>query len=305
MKSLHTHKFTVFTPTFNRKELLKPLYQSLKQQTFKDFEWLIVDDGSTDDTESLIFDWIKENLIPIRYFKQKNQGKHMAINLGVQQAKGEFFLIIDSDDYCVNDALERFVFYWNNIPEEKRNEFAGIMSNCKDVNGNIIGSELTCPIIDASIIDAYHKFKIRGDKCGFYLTEILKKYPFPIIDNEKFLTEALIWNRIGLKYKILFVNEKLFTKNYQSNGLSDLSLKLRVKNPLGAILYYQEFLSLPVSFKWKMRNFINYLRFSFHAKKNIFKQISLLNNLWLKLISPVFVIISYFIYKLDVQKIKI
>lgn len=304
MNKKYQYQFTIFTPTFNRKRLLIKVYESLKIQSFKNFEWVIVDDGSTDNTEKLTKCWIKENLIPIRYFKQTNQGKHVAINLGVKQAKGEFFLIIDSDDYCVYNALEKLVFYWNKIPEEEIERFTGIMSTCMDKNRKIIGDGLPSQIIDTSIINICYKLKITGDKWGFFLTEILKKYPFPIIDNEKFITEALIWNRIALKYKMRFINEKLLVVNYQDDGLSSSSLKIRVKNPLGTILYYKEFISLPVSFIWKLRNYINYLRFSFHAKKQISKQIMIVNNHFLKISTLVTLPFAYFMYINDKIKIK-
>jgi len=305
MNNSYSFQFTIFTATFNRGHLLANLNNSLKTQSFKNFEWIIVDDGSTDNTENLVSGWIKENNIPIRYFKQKNQGKHVAINLGVREAKGEFFLIIDSDDYCVNNALEKFMFYRNTIPKEKINEFVGIMSVCKDKNGKTIGDEFPSQIIDTSIIDMCYRLKIKGDKWGFLKTEILKEYPFPIINNEKFLPEALVWNRIGLKYKIRFINEKLLVVEYQKDGLSSSSIKIRVKNPLGVTLYYKEFLSLPVSFMWKIRNLINYIRFSFHAKKNIIKQISCLDNFSLKLIYPILIPTAYFMYINDNKKIKL
>ena len=301
---MYSCKFTVFTPTFNREKLLVNLYDSLKRQTFKNFEWLIVDDGSTDNTESLVKGWIKEKFVQIRYIKQKNQGKFIAINTGVQEALGELFLITDSDDYCEDNALEKFLFCWKNIPANKKTEFTGVMALCVDKNNQIIGDEFPTDIFDYSWIDLRFKFNIKGDKWGFYKTEILKEYPFPVIDNEKFLTEGLIWNRIGLKYKIRFINEKLLVVNYQKDGYSSHSLKLRMIYPLGAILYYKEFLSLPVNFIWKMRNFINYLRFSFHAKKNIFLQINIINNFWLKLISPIILFISYLFYIIDTTKIK-
>lgn len=302
---MYKYKFTVFTPTFNRAKLLPALYKSLKQQTFKDFEWLIIDDGSTDDTENMVLSWINEKSITIRYIKQKNQGKFIAINVGVKEALGEFFLIIDSDDYCLDNALEKLLSYWDKIPENEKIDFSGVMSLCIDKNNKTIGDKFPKDIFDYSWIDLRFKFNIKGDKWGFYTTEILKKYPFPVIGNEKFLSEGIIWNRIGLKYKTRFINESLLVVDYQKDGYSSYSRKLRMIYPLGAILYYKEFLTLPVNFLWKMRNFINYLRFSFHAKKSFYKQVTEINNIWLKLISPGLIIISYLVYKFDTLKVKI
>lgn len=304
MNNSYSYKFTIFTATFNRSLLLVNVYESLKRQTFKDFEWLIVDDGSTDDTDNLVSVWLKEKIIPIRYIKQSNQGKHVATNLGVQKALGEFFLIVDSDDYFVDNALEKFIFYWEKIPAGQINSFSGIMANCVDKQGLLIGGKFPKDIFDEYFINTFYKFNVKGDKCGFFKTEILKEYPFPVIDNEKFLTEALVWNRISLKFKTRFINEELLIVNYQKDGLSGSSLKLRARYPLGAVLYYKEFISLPVSVLWKIRNLINYLRFSFHSGKNIFSQIFLLDNLFFKLISIILLPVSYFIYRSDIVKIK-
>lgn len=303
MNNIYSYQFTIFTPTFNRSHLLINVYDSLKKQSFKNFEWLIVDDGSTDNTENLVANWVKENTISIRYFKQENQGKHVAVNFGVQNAKGEFFLIIDSDDFCIDNALEKFISYWNNISETKKSEFAGIMSVCINKEGKTIGDEFPAQIIDVSFIDMYYRLKIKGDKWGFFLTNILKEFPFPVIDNENFITEALVWNRIALKYKTRFINEKLLVVAYQNDGLSSSSLKMRMKNPFGAILYYKEFISLPVSFIWKFRNYINYLRFSFHANKQIFQQITNINNHLLKIFTIIALPVAYFMYINDNIKI--
>ncbi len=299
------YQFTVFTATFNRGHLLMNVYNGLKKQTFKDFEWIIVDDGSTDSTEKFVSAWIKENCIPIRYFKQENQGKQSAFNFGVQEAEGKFFLNIDSDDYCVDTALEKLIFYWQSIPETEQKEFSGIMSLCVDRNNQLIGDKFPKDIFDSSWIETFYVYNVKGDKWGFFKTEIFKKYPFPIINNEKFISEAIVFNRIGLQYKTRFINEKLLVVEYQKDGYSKSSLRLRMANPLGTLLYYKEFLSLPVNPAWKIRNFINYLRFSFHAKKNIFVQISCLAIVWLKIISPAIAPIAYYLYVMDNKKIKI
>lgn len=107
---------TVFTPTYNRAYILNNLYESLKRQTSKSFEWIIVDDGSVDMTESLVNEWLKnDNLFPIKYVKKVNEGKHIAINVGVEQAKGDWFLIVDSDDYLYDDAIEKVIKWTHDI----------------------------------------------------------------------------------------------------------------------------------------------------------------------------------------------
>jgi glycosyltransferase involved in cell wall biosynthesis len=294
------YKFTVFTATYNRSHLLGRVYESLKKQTFKDFEWIIVDDGSSDKTEELVQSWIKEGNLSISFFQQKNSGKHVAINLGVSHAQGELFLILDSDDECFSNSLERLNSYWEKIPYEEKNNFSGIYGNCIDRNNQIIGSKFPSDLIDASFLDIYYKFNTKGDKWGFFRTDILKEYPFPVIEGEKFLTEAVVWNRIALKYKTRFINENFLLVEYQSNGLSGQSLNIRVKYPLGATLYYKEFFSMPVPLFWKIRGLLNYIRFSFHADLNLWQIVNIKNYFWCVLFLP----LSYLIYKNDLRKLK-
>lgn len=305
MSNKHSYRFTVFTATFNRRNLLGGVYESLRRQTFKDFEWIIVDDGSTDDTEGLISAWIAEDVVPIRYVKQKNRGKHAAINIGVQMALGDFFLIVDSDDSCVDDALEKLIHYWDLIPAEQKSVFSGVMSNCANKQGILIGSNFPEDIFDASFIDTFYKIGIKGDKWGFFKTEVLRQFPFPIIENETFLTEALVWNRIALKFKTRFINESLLIVNYQRDGLSCSSLKLRTQFPKGATLYYKEFLYLPTGYFWKFRNLINYLRFSLHSKQNIIAQIHALDSNIFGLVSVIALPFACLIYMIDLIKVKV
>jgi len=261
MNHSHLYKFTVFTATFNRADILPNVYESLRLQTFKDFEWIVVDDGSTDGTRGLIEKWIKEKEITIRYFKQENKGKHTAINFGVSKAQGELFLIIDSDDICVKDALEILNDDWNNIVDDEKVKYAGIFSNCKNKNGNIIGNKFPQDIFDSNMLDIYYKYGVKGDKWGFFRIDILKEFVFPEIKGEKFITEALIWNQISLKYLFRFINKQLLIVEYQEDGLSQNSFKVRAKNPIGTCLYYKSFLSLPVPLHWKFRAVLNYIRF--------------------------------------------
>ncbi len=281
MNNQSSPNFTVCTPTFNRADFLGRVYNSLRRQDYQDFEWLIIDDGSTDNTGILVDSWIKEAAFPIRYIRQENKGKHVALNLALDNARGNFFLVIDSDDYFVDAALSTFCKYWQLI--EGKESFFGIFANCMDPAHHLIGSEFPENVYDSDFIETFYRRKVRGDKCGFFVTAILRAYKFPVFDGENFLTEALVWNRIALKYQARFINDCLLVADYQPGGLSDRSVVLRMKNPLGAIAYYQEFLALPVSFSWKLRNLVNYIRFSLHGRISIGKQLAALKSFYLKL----------------------
>src|SRR5579872_2682653 len=139
--------FTVFTPTYNRASTLPRVYESLKAQTFRGFEWLIVDDGSTDSTREIVEKWQAE--FPIRYIYQRNQGKPAAYNRAVAEARGELFLFIDSDDACLPEALERLKYHWDGIPAGERGKFSAVTALCKDQHDCLCGEKFPCDVLDS------------------------------------------------------------------------------------------------------------------------------------------------------------
>lgn len=226
-------RLTVFTPAYNRGYIIGKLYESLKQQTFKDFEWVIVDDGSTDNTEEIIAGFQKEKgFFPIRYFKTKNGGKHRAINRGVLHASGELFFIVDSDDYLPSDSLEIINEIESTIPIEEKDKFAGVCGEKFYQNGTAVGkSSLSGLYTDATTIDR-QKYGIVGDKAEVYYTKVLKLFPFPEFDGEKFCTESLVWDKISNHgYKLRFFNKNIYICEYLDDGLTAQGLKLYAKNP--------------------------------------------------------------------------
>jgi len=258
--------FTVFTPTYNRANLLHRVYESLLKQTCQDFEWLIVDDGSNDNTAELIFNWKKESPFDIRYLYQENKGKHVASNVGINTALGELFLFFDSDDACIPEALERFKFHWNNIPLHEKNNFSTISALCVDIKGQLIGREYPEDIIDADTVWKQLMLRSSGDRWGINRTEVLKSYLFPEITNERFISEGIVWNRMAHFYKARFINERLKAVEYTSDGLSASSINIRTNNPIGTRLYYSELSEIKLPFLQKIKALLNYVRFSIHGK---------------------------------------
>jgi glycosyltransferase involved in cell wall biosynthesis len=201
------HKFTVFTPTYNRAHTLSRLHASLLEQTFKDFEWLIIDDGSTDNTRSFIKDLSLKSPISIRYFSQKNQHKKSAINYGVREANGELFLIIDSDDELLADSLQIFNRIWSSIPESRREFFSGATGLCINVEHKLIGERFVSDPLDSDALELYHRYSVRGEKCGFQTTDVMRKFPFRE-DITGLAPEALVWFDIARAgYKTRYFNE--------------------------------------------------------------------------------------------------
>lgn len=283
---------TVFTPTYNRAYKLQVLYKSLCKQTVKNFEWLIVDDGSTDDTENLINNFIQEDKIIIRYYKQKNKGKHRAINKGLDLAKGDLFFIVDSDDWLSNNAIEKIIFHYKTI--KSKNEFCGLSGLRSYPNGIKIGGEKNFGILDCNSLDFRYKYNIKGDMAEVFKTDILRQYKFPETENEKFCPEALIWNRIAKNYKLRYFYEKIYYCEYLPDGLTAKITKLRKENPRNSCMYYAELKKANIPFVQKIKAAINFWRFGFYLDlpfKSKLKQIGY---------NSLFVIpLSYLYYLID------
>lgn len=265
---------TVFTPTYNRAHLLPKLYESLCKQTFKNFEWLIIDDGSSDNTTSIVDGFIKENKIIIRYTKQPNGGKHRAINHGVQEAKGELFFIVDSDDSLTPDAIEWIHNESKNIVDDR---FAGLSGLRIHPNGNKIGGGDKFGIIETDAISIRDKYKVRGDLAEIYKTKVLKNYPFPDIEGEKFCSEGLVWGRIAERYIMRYVYHGIYVCEYLSNGLTDNSIKNRFNSPNYAMLAYSEMARHPKSsVKNRIKHKINFWIYSKKSSKNFSEKLKMI-----------------------------
>ena len=278
-------KITVFTPTYNRAYLLPRLYESLKKQTFNDFEWLIVDDGSTDGTCDLVDGWIEEKLIDIRYYYQKNGGKHRAINKGALLAKGEWFFIVDSDDYLPDNSLEIAYKWIETIKDDQL--FAGVCGVKKDITEKI-RCGFNFEFLDISPL--YDSDIRRVDKAEIFRTSILKEFPFPDIPSEKFCAEELVRNRIGLYYKLRYFNIIIYYYKYLDDGLSKNSLRNRRLSPTYASLVYKEQMRYKPSLKNRIRAAINFWRFVFLTSNIKFVGIPLWGFLFLPIGSCMMII---------------
>ena len=252
-------KFTVFTPTFNRKELLEKLYKSLQKQTFKDFEWLIVDDGSTDGTKEKVEEFLSEKKLDIKYYFKENGGKQRAYNFATEKANGELFICLDSDDEYVENGLEIILKYWKKY--EKNSDIAGMGYLSTYPNREIIGSSFPEKEMISTQFEIYNKYGVKGDKGLMFRTEIIKKYKFPVFEDEKFITEAVVYNRICEKYKMVYVNKKIEIKEYQEDGLTAKYNNLLLRNPKGQALYHNEINSQKLTFKQKILNNAVYYKF--------------------------------------------
>lgn len=258
---------SILTPTYNRGKLLLPLYDSLKNLTFKDFEWLIVDDGSEDDTEQYALSWIAHNIenaeFPIRYIKKSNGGKHTAINRGVREANGELILILDSDDTLPSDSLATIAQYYEQCKGYK--DCAGVCGLMAHHDGQLIGSGFPKdPMYESALQFRYaEKGNVTGDLLEVYKTSVMREFPFPEVENEKFCPESLVWNRIANKYKLFCFNKVVYYRDYLEGGLTSKIVRIRMNSPIASTMTYAEMLDYNISLKWKIRSAINYWRFKY------------------------------------------
>ncbi|MEH7388620.1 glycosyltransferase family 2 protein [Bacillus sp. JJ1521] len=257
-------KLTIFTPTYNRAYCLQNCYESLLRQTSNDFVWLIIDDGSTDNTKELVEQWINKAEIEIRYHWQINQGMHGAHNTAYDLIDTELNVCIDSDDYMPDDAVEKIVFFWNKHGSEK---VSGIIGLDSYPNGQIIGSKLPVSTETSTLFELYYKYGVTGDKKLVYRTDLTKKYPYPVFKNEKYVGLAYKYYMLDREYKMLLINEVLCYVEYLPDGSSLNMLNQYRKNPKGWIFYRKELMKLPfASLNFKFRQAIHYVSSSLMVK---------------------------------------
>ncbi|UOY92705.1 glycosyltransferase family 2 protein [Ectobacillus sp. JY-23] len=232
-------QITVFTPTYNRGYIIENLYKSLQKQTFRDFEWLVIDDGSIDNTEELFKEWKNEkNFFKIRYYKVENGGKHRAINKAIDLANGDVFFIVDSDDYLIPTALEKVASWFRTI--ENQVGFCGVSGNRGRTEIDVIGTTFKGDYIDATSLER-NQFHITGDKAEVFYTHVLKKYKFPEYEGERFISEATVWEKMAYEgYKIRWFNETIYICNYLEDGLTQNMIQTFAKSPRGTALYMKQ-----------------------------------------------------------------
>lgn len=265
--------FSVCTPTFNRARLIQRAYDSLVQQTLQNFEWLVVDDGSTDNTADVVAGYIAAGKIPIRYLRKANGGKHTALNLAVREACGQLFTVIDSDDWFEPHALERMKFHWDQIPDYEQSKMKGVCGLFAYENGEVVGDKYPSDILVADDLDLDLRYSIEGDKIGFTRIEVMREFPFPEdisagVNGVVYVTESLVWHRMGRKYLTRFVNEIFAIKEYQRGGITDRGRVIQARNSKSTLLCISEILTcgrrLPL--KHAFKNYSNFIRHSLHER---------------------------------------
>ena len=279
---------TLFTPTYNRAHLLSRLYNSILIQDVIDVEWLIVDDGSIDDTEALIENFKKESIINIRYYKKSNGGKHTAINFGLQYAKGELFFIIDSDDVLAENALKIIKTHYQSI--KNNDKICGIVGLSQYIDKQeIVGDYFLKNDWEVSFADIYLKYHLKGDKSVAFKTEVLRKYSFPEKQRIRFVFEAVVWHEMSKKYNVLALNKIVQFVEYQKSGVSDSSFKKWYIQSLAFSFFHliknktYPLLKYPHHFFW---NYIHLAINSLLSGESYYKQLSLIDKMLYLILYP-------------------
>lgn len=263
-------KLSILTPTYNRANMLPDLYESLKDNLKYDvdFEWLIMDDGSNDNTKEVVENFIKEHKMEIKYFYQENQGKMAAINKLVDFATGDFIMDCDSDDCFAKNA---FGIIKENIDKlvQDNELYALVFLKC-DVSGEISGEKFKENDYKTTMFDLYFKDDVKGEKIILFNGRIRKKFKHKIEDGEKFITEARMYHEMDKQYKVLCINMPIIIGTYLSDGYTKNIKKVFLENPKGYMKYFEEILNSnteKILFEKRLYIIKHYILFSYLTKK--------------------------------------
>ena len=236
-------KLSILTATYNRGKYLQKLYNSIKENLKYNLncEWIIIDDGSNDDTKQYVKKFIDENIVHIIYYYQKNNGKMSAINEAVKLATGNLIVDCDSDDYFVPDAFQKIEKNANKLLENE-NLYAMVFLK-KENDGKISGKEFRNQEQVTSMFDLYFKDDIQGEKIIVFNSKIRKMYFHKLEHNEKFVTESRMYHQMDEKYKVLAVNEVIEQGSYIDGGYTKNISKTFKESPFGYYMYFKEILS--------------------------------------------------------------
>lgn len=286
---------SVITPTYNRGHLLQRCYNSLCSQTDMDFEWIIVDDGSVDDTEAIINSFAVTDF-PIIYIKKENGGKHTALNAAHPHIRGRYVLILDSDDYLTENAVQSVVANWERYAT---NDDVACVTFLR-------GSDIETPLCTASAYDTpvdILRFKRSiihsSDCCEVIRTDLFLKYPFPVFEGERFVAECALWNRVAQTHKCVYIKEVIYICEYLEGGLSDAGRAMRIRNPLGGMFTSKLRMCRKNFFKQRIKYGLLYVCYGFFAGSSAKE---LLHSSKYQLLTGMCLLPGYLMYRLWKKK---
>ena len=222
---------TIVTPAYNRGHLLKKCYESLLAQTDKGFQWIIVDDGSADDTRAVVASFETEEF-EINYVPKENGGKHTALNASHPHIRGEYVLILDSDDYLTDTAVAQVREGWKAWAENEQVGMVTFLKGSSPEEPNCTGAVTGEPV---DILTGRRNVIRSMDCCEVIRAELFRKYPFPVFPGERFVSECALWNRVAKTHKCVYINHVVYICEYLEGGLTDSGRAMRIRNPRGGM----------------------------------------------------------------------
>lgn len=289
---------TVLTPTYNRGNLIKNLYNSLCEQTNKDFQWLIIDDGSSDKTNDIVDSFAKDEFL-LEYYQKNNGGKHTALNYAHSYIKGDWVFVVDSDDILTTNAIDLIYAY---IDKYKNNSKIGCLSFQKiDTLGNISSVNKSNELI-SNAIDYRINQNIKGEQAEVYRTDIFKNFKFPVYENEKFLEENYLHINAALVTSTVYISKVIYIFEYLENGLTKQGRRLKIMNPKGEMLINKLYCLEKFKMQVRFKGMILYIVYSLFNNSGIY---DIYKNYMNKKFFIINFIIGYFVYifcKLKYQK---
>lgn len=256
-------KLTIFTPTFNRGNLLYRIYDSLKTQAIYNFEWLIIDDGSTDNTEEIVQKFLLNKTFPVRYYKKENGGKHTAHNFAVSVAKGEYFMCLDSDDRLSENAMTDLM---DCIELCDKNE--GIIAYKVDEEGNLLSDIYPKDLIKTNTIELTLRFHCSGEFTLLYPTDVLKENTFPVFQGERFISENVIYDVLSDICNMRLLNSAITLCEYQDDGYTSNFSRIMKSSPAGFALYFMQRIDLQKNLAERLNMAAKYLSMKHFAGNN-------------------------------------
>lgn len=252
---------TVFTPTYNRGYILTRTYNSLKKQTNKNFIWVIMDDGSTDNTEELVRSWKQDNVIKISYHKQENQGRFAAYNNARKFFEGELVAFLDSDDVYLPNCIQKILDTWNNNADNM--SYGGILALMESQNNDVIGTEFPDILYSERIYVLYDKYHMQGDKLIVLRRDLAQKYSYPVFTGEKFGGDSIVFNKVSDEKPMILLNEILVCREYLPDSITNNLLLYHLKSKNGMREHYLDCLVHEKYDKHKiLKHYIGYVSYS-------------------------------------------
>lgn len=265
---------TVFTPLYNRAKSIYKVYESLCQQSCYDFEWLVINDGSTDNSDIIMNEILKNHnsSFPISYFYQENKGLTRTINKALELAKGILLFRLDSDDYALSDAIQNISDCYSLIIDD--NSLCSITFLSQRCNGQVNGIHPFKEITRSNFAEYRDKYRAKGDRAEVMKIDVYKNFKYPEISGEKFCPEGVVWNRLAMQYDTLYIPKAIYVKGDYDDSITANVYQYLRRNAKGVTLYYKEIvINSHFTFRYRFINAIKFYRYAFYAKVPLFKEI--------------------------------